>query len=260
MLGVHRPIIFVTDYGRDDAYAASLIGGAWRAQSDVLCIDGTHGVPPGDVLAGAYCLKALAIAFERDVVLCGIVDPGVGTRRRAIAIDTGLLWCVAPDNGVVSYLWRDAEGERRRAVELLVPEGASPTFAGRDVFAPTAAQLAAGADLEDCGEPIDNPAMLDQAFATRLGSGFAGQVAVVDHFGNAITTIRAADLGGKPIARVSWAQGATSQSALTYEDIPAVQLAAVIGSAGHLEIAARGAPAASLGGPGRHQPVTVELA
>jgi S-adenosyl-L-methionine hydrolase (adenosine-forming) len=260
MLGMRRPIVFVTDYGRDDAYAASLIGGVWRAQPDVLCIDGTHGVPPGDVLAGAYYLKALAIAFERDVVLCGVVDPGVGTGRRCIAIDTGLVACVAPDNGLVSYLWHDAARDRRRAVALQVPEGASPTFHGRDVFAPAAAQLAAGADLGDCGEPIDDPMILDEAFATPLGTGFAGLVAVVDHFGNAITTVRAGDLGGRLIARVTWAQGATAQTAMTYEDIAPGQLAAVVGSAGHVEIAARGAPALSLGGPGRHQPVTVETA
>ena len=260
MHGVRRPIVFVTDYGRDDAYAASLIGRAWRAQPDVLCIDGTHGVPPGDVLGGAYYLKALAVAFERDVVLCGVVDPGVGTGRRAIAVDTGLVVCVAPDNGMVTYLWHDAAPDRRRAVALQVPEEASPTFHGRDVFAPAAAQLAAGADLEDCGEPIDDPVMLDQAFATRLGSGLTGRVAVVDHFGNAITTVRAADLGGRPIARVSWARGATAQTAMTYENIAPGQLAAVIGSAGHIEIAARGAPVAALSGPGRHEPVTVEPA
>jgi S-adenosylmethionine hydrolase len=260
MHGVRRPIVFVTDYGRDDAYAASLIGGAWRAQPDVLCIDGTHGVPPGDLLAGAYYLKALAVAFERDVVLCGVVDPGVGTGRRAIAVDTGLVVCVVPDNGMVTYLWHDASRDRRRAVELQVPEGASPTFHGRDVFAPAAAQLAAGADVEDCGELIDDPVMLEQAFATRMGTGLAGRVAVVDHFGNAITTVRAADLGGKPIARVSWAQGGTARTASTYEDIAPGQLAAVIGSAGHVEIAARGGPAAALGGPGRHDPVTVEPA
>ena len=118
---MRRPVVFVTDYGRDDAYAAALIGAAWRVEPSAICVEGTHGVPPGDVLAGAYHLKSLALAFERNVVFCAVVDPGVGTDRRAIAITTGEVFCVAPDNGLISYLWQEAPEDMRGAVQLDPP-------------------------------------------------------------------------------------------------------------------------------------------
>ena len=256
---MHRPIVFVTDYGRDDAYAAALIGAAWRFDPRAICVDGTHGVPPGDILAGAYHLKSLALAFERDVVLCGVVDPGVGTARRAIAIDAGSFICVAPDNGLVSYLWTEAPSVERAVVALAIPYGASPTFHGRDVFAPAAAQLATGVRLLEAGEPISGPVLLDDAFAHRDGATVHGRVILMDHFGNAITTIRARDLAGARIARVAWDTGETSSAVTTYDNITD-GVAALIGSAGHLEIAARRSSALEHGGPPVGAAVSVELA
>ena len=96
---MRQPIVFVTDYGRDDAYAAALIGAAWRVDPHAICVEGTHGVPPGDVLAGAYHLKALALAFNGGAVFCAVVDPGVGTERRAIAIEAGDIRCVRRTTG-----------------------------------------------------------------------------------------------------------------------------------------------------------------
>jgi len=254
---VRQPIVFVTDYGRDDAYAAALIGAAWRVDPHAICLEGTHGVPPGDVLAGAYHLKALALAFADGAVFCAVVDPEVGTHRRAIVIEVGRIRCVAPDNGLVSYLWDEAAPALRRAVRLDIPVDASPTFHGRDVFAPAAAQLASGVRLEASGEPIDDPFVLADAFAVPLGTGLRGRVAVVDHFGNAITNIRAADIGDASIHSVSWASGAAHMVS-TYGDIGHGP-AALIGSAGHLEIAGRGRPVGDVGGPRLGDPVAVEL-
>ncbi|TMF15964.1 MAG: SAM-dependent chlorinase/fluorinase [Chloroflexi bacterium] len=256
---MRRPIVFVTDYGRDDAYAAALTGAVWRFDPRVVCLEGTHGVPPGDVLAGAYHLKSLALAFDREIVLCGVVDPGVGTARRAIAIDAGGVISVAPDNGLVSYLWAEAPAAERAAVALEIPYGASATFHGRDVFAPAAAQLASGVRLREAGEPIAAPLVLDEAFAHRDGSALQGRVILIDHFGNAITTIRARDIVGTRIARVRWETGATESSVATYDEIDD-GVATLIGSAGHLEIAARRTAALERGGPTTGGAVTVELA
>jgi S-adenosyl-L-methionine hydrolase (adenosine-forming) len=255
---MRRPIVFVTDYGRDDAYAAALVGAVWRVNPSARCVEGTHGVPPGDVLAGAYHLKSLALAFDRDVVLCAVVDPGVGTARRAIAVELEGIVCVGPDNGLISYLWDEAPPGWRRAVQLMTPEGASATFHGRDVFAPAAAQLASGEAIDACGEPIDDPLILAESFAARDLNQLHGRVAVVDHFGNAITTVRDADLHGSPIARVRWGGGETDHVVSTYEEIDS-GLGALIGSAGHLEIAARGRPAAGVHGPSAHEEITVDL-
>jgi S-adenosyl-L-methionine hydrolase (adenosine-forming) len=255
---VRQPIVFVTDYGRDDAYAAALTGAAWRVDPHAVCLEGTHGVPAGDVLAGAYHLKALALAFADGAVFCAVVDPDVGTDRRAIAIEVGRIRCVAPDNGLVSYLWDEAAPSFRRAARLAVPVDASPTFHGRDVFAPAAAELASGTRLDATGEPIDDPVVLADAFAEPLGNGLRGRVAVVDHFGNAITTIRAADIGAASVRSVSWPGGACAGLVTTYAHIDQVP-AALIGSAGHLEIAGRSRPVAEIGGPRLGDAVTVEL-
>jgi hypothetical protein len=255
---VRQPIVFVTDFGRDDAYAAALTGAAWRVDPHAQCVDGTHGIPAGDVLAGAYQLKALALAFAEGAVFCAVVDPGVGTDRRAIAIEVGRIRCVAPDNGLVSYLWDEAESFRG-AVSLDVPLDAAPTFHGRDVFAPIAAQLASGGRLDAAGEPIDDPIVLADAFAERMGTGLRGRVCVVDHFGNAITTIRAVDVGPATVRSVSWQGGACTGLVTTYADIDQ-GTAALIGSAGHLEVAARGRPVADAGGPTLGSDVFVELA
>jgi len=256
---MRRPIVFVTDYGRDDAYAAALVGAVWRVNSNARCVEGTHGVPAGDVLAAAYHVKALALAFDRDLVLCAVVDPGVGTTRRAIAVELQGIVCVGPDNGLISYLWDETPPDWRRAAQLRTPDGASATFHGRDVFAPAAAQLAGGQDIDACGEPIDDPLILAESFATRDVNQLRGRVAVVDHFGNAITTVRNIDLKGSSIARVRWSGGQTDRIVSTYEEIESGP-GALIGSAGHVEIAARGRPAAVVHGPGAHDEITVDLA
>ena len=254
---MRQPIVFVTDYGRDDAYAAALVGAAWRVDPDAVCVEGTHGVPPGDVLAGAYHLKALAKAFTA-ATFCAVVDPGVGTERRALAVKVGNIRCVAPDNGLVSYIWEETAPDDRRAVRLEIPLDASPTFHGRDLFAPVAAELASKERFDVAGDLIDDPVVLPDAFAQRVGNHVTGRVAVVDHFGNAITTIRAADLAGASVRSVTWPGGGSRGLVTTYAHIDA-GAGALIGSAGHLEVAGRGAGAAAVGGPRLGDAVEVEL-
>jgi S-adenosylmethionine hydrolase len=256
---MRRPIVFVTDYGRDDANAAALIGAVWDVEPLTIVVEGTHGIPAGDVLAGAYQLKALSAAFDFEVVFCAVVDPGVGTERRALAAQIGEnLVCVAPDNGLISYLWAEAPVNMRWAVSLEIPEGASNTFHGRDVFAPAAAQIVGGQHLDEMGDVIGDPVLLPEAFAQRQVDRVVGRVAVVDHFGNAITTVRGKDLGGANVVRVEWPGGKTDAVVSTYAEI-GDGVAALFGSVDHLEVAARGVPAASLGGPKRGDEITVML-
>jgi S-adenosylmethionine hydrolase len=253
------PIVFVTDFGSSDTYAAALAAACWRVDPGLTALAGMHGVPPGDVLAGAYHVKALARALPPGGVVCAVVDPGVGTERAALAVDAGGVLCVAPDNGLASYIWAEAELRGRRGVVLPVPAEAAATFHGRDVFAPAAARLATGASLDSLGRPLDGaPLRCDDAFARELDGVLHGVVCVVDHFGNAITTVRDSDLRGRDIAAVEWDGGGTVEVVRTYADAGA-GLAALLGSAGHVEIAARGAPAEARGGPALHAAVRVRL-
>jgi S-adenosylmethionine hydrolase len=249
-------VVLVTDFGTDDSYAGSLVGALWSADPQARWATGTHGVPPGDVLAGAYHVKALARAFPEGTVICAVVDPGVGTERRAIALEADGVRLVAPDNGLCTWLWDEADA--RRCVAVPVPSDASPTFAGRDHFAPLAARLAAGAVIEDCGPRIDDPILLPAAFPRHVGSALYARVCVVDRFGNAITTARVADLAGARPVAAAWNGGGTPRMARTYADIVG-GLALVTGSAGHLEVAARGVPAAALGGPAAGETVRISL-
>lgn len=258
------PIVFVTDFGTDDTYAAALAAACWRVDPALTAIAGMHAVPPGDVLAGAYHVKALVQALPPGSVVCAVVDPGVGTQRRAIAVEAAGVRCVAPDNGLVSYLWAEAELSGRRCVELATPPGASATFHGRDVFAPAAARLATGASLDELGHAAAEPPLIcDDAFATTApdtnGTTVEGVVCVVDRFGNAITTVRRADLRDLRVKAVEWEGGCTTSAVRTYAEIPDGALAALVGSAGHLEIAARGARAGTLGGPPRGMRVRLTL-
>jgi S-adenosyl-L-methionine hydrolase (adenosine-forming) len=254
---MNRPVVFITDYGRDDTYAASLVGAAWAVDPATRCVYGPHGIPPGDILAGAYHLKAVRFAFDR-CVLCGVVDPGVGTARRAIAVELDPdVFFVGPDNGLVTYLWDESNVMLRHAVSIDVPEGIAATFHGRDVFAPAAAELAAGASLRSLGDAVEDLVLLNVAFAGEDAYGVHGRVATVDHFGNAITTVRLEDTRGRPLIGAVWDSGRTDQVVATYDDIRDGSVAALVGSAGHVEIAARGAPASALGGPAAHEAVTV---
>jgi S-adenosylmethionine hydrolase len=255
------PIAFVTDYGVADSYAAALHAACWRVDPGLHALVGMHGVPPGDVLAGAYHVKAMCLAMPPGGVVCAVVDPGVGGERGAVAAKVGEWLVVSPDNGLLSYVWAEAPASARSCVALATPADAAPTFHGRDVFAPVAARLACGAALPSLGPGLPSPQVLPGAFAVVEPSDLVrGVVCVVDHFGNAVTTVRAADTGGRRVAAVEWDGGRSALVVRTYAEIPDGALGVLLGSAAHWEVAARECPAAELGGPSRGAAVRVHLA
>src|SRR5881397_2033688 len=132
-------ITLLTDFGTSDSYVAEVKAVLLSRALGAALVDVTHQIPPGDVRAGQYILARVWHRFPRGTVHLVVVDPGVGTARRALAAETAGQFFVAPDNGVLSSLPAGA-----RFVALPVPVGAAPTFHARDVFAPAAAQLANG--------------------------------------------------------------------------------------------------------------------
>src|SRR6476620_11272589 len=143
------PIItLLTDFGTTDAYVAEMKAVLLGAVPEATLVDLTHAVPPGDIRAGAYLLGRSWHRFPAGTVHLSVVDPGVGTTRAALALRAHGHWFVGPDNGLFTPVLRDAEVE---AVVLPVPAEASPTFHGRDLFAPAAAVLACGAPLDSLG-------------------------------------------------------------------------------------------------------------
>jgi S-adenosylmethionine hydrolase len=195
-------LTFLSDFGLDDGFVAACHGVAVRIAPDARIIDITHLVPPGDIRRGAAVLAQTLPAMP-PAVHVAVVDPGVGTARRAIAIQAGEAILVGPDNGLLSWA-AEALGGARAAVtltnEALWSHPVAPTFHGRDVFMPTAAHLLAGTAFADAGTPADLASLIRLAPPTSRISGRTaeGEVLSVDRFGNVQLSIGsevAADLG-----------------------------------------------------------------
>ena len=154
-------ITLTTDFGTSDPWVGIMKGVIASRAPGIAVIDVTHGIPPQDVLAGALVLRHAVPYFPRDAVHVAVVDPGVGTARRALAVEAGESILVGPDNGLLPRA-ADALGGISRAVVLdkagWFAGTVSATFHGRDVFAPVAARLALGADLADAGSTVDGVA------------------------------------------------------------------------------------------------------
>jgi S-adenosyl-L-methionine hydrolase (adenosine-forming) len=192
-------VSFLSDYGTEDEFVGVVKSVLRQLARDAVVIDITHQVPPHDVRAGALTLQRAAPFLAPGVVMA-VVDPGVGTDRRAVAVEVEpdpRLVFVGPDNGLLVPAL-DALGGRGRAVALVErrhPRGAGATFDGRDLFAPAAAQLCTGADLEDLGPRIEPAGLVPgpRPSPTPKGTGLAAEVLSVDRFGNAQLAARSED-------------------------------------------------------------------
>ncbi|HUL50757.1 MAG TPA: SAM-dependent chlorinase/fluorinase [Gemmatimonadales bacterium] len=234
-------ITLLTDFGTRDSYVAELKAVLASQAHPALLIDITHEIPPGDIASAQYILARVWQRFPRGTVHVVIVDPGVGTSRRALAAESGGQFFVAPDNGLLSALPSDT-----RFVELPIPPGVSPTFHARDVFAPAAAQLANGTALPHLGHAIKDPVRLERPQARAEGSAIIGQVVYIDRFGTLVTNIPGAGLDGG--ARVAVDGREVGPVHRTFGDVGQGEVVALIGSGGTLEVAVRdGSAAATLG-------------
>lgn len=208
----------------------------------VRVLDVTHLVPPGDVGRGAVVLAQTVVELP-PAVHVAVVDPGVGTARRGVALQTpgGLL--VGPDNGLLCWA-ADALGGTTLAVELTNPAWlaatVSPTFHGRDVFAPVAARLALGAELTDAGPTVD-PTTLVRLPEPVVSSGpgwLTAEVLSVDHFGNVQLAAPASALDGLRSALL--VDGVPARRAATFGDVPTGAVAVFADSAGRVALAVNG--------------------
>jgi S-adenosyl-L-methionine hydrolase (adenosine-forming) len=196
---VYNFLSFLTDYGLEDGFVAACHGAAARIAPAARVIDITHLVPPGDVRRGAAVL-AQTVTYLPPAVHVAVVDPGVGTVRRAIAVAAGDSIFVGPDNGLLSWAIA-ALGGPSRAIQLTNGElwlhPVSPTFHGRDIFMPVAAHLATGLELTDAGDEIPTGELVElPAPTSRVQDGEAeGEVMSVDRFGNVQLSIPAAEAG-----------------------------------------------------------------
>ena len=254
-------VTLTTDFGTRDPYVAQLKGVLLARCEGVRVHDLTHEIAPQDVLGGALFLAAAVPAFPPGTVHLAVVDPGVGTARRAIAAIAGGQRVVCPDNGLLTLLARRETIEETRSIEnpSLRRAPVSPTFHGRDLFAPAAAFLACGGALEDLGPRVDVPVELPLPRPRSEGDRLAGEVLRIDRFGNAITNLARSDVEAVAAGRVIHVEGGGRRLPLarTYGDVAEGEALALIGSADLLEVAVRGGSAAAALGLGRGSEVTV---
>jgi hypothetical protein len=238
-------ITLLTDFGTADGYVAELKGTLLRLAPGAQIVDLAHDLPPGDVQAAAYAIGRFWRAFPAGTVHCCVVDPGVGTSRRALAMEAGGQRFTGPDNGLFTAVL--AAGPVT-VIELWPVSSASATFHGRDIFAPAAAKLALLAPLGDLGTPITDPVRL-RLPQPRVGRGeVAGEVVHVDRFGTLITNLPAGALGPGGEVRLG---SCTLPLRATFADVQPGEPVAFIGSGGTLEVAVRDARADAALGAGR---------
>lgn len=234
---MRRIITLITDFGTADGYVAELKGVLLSGAPDVTVVDLTHDIPPQDVEAGRLTLARSWRRFPEGTVHLVIVDPGVGSPRAALAVHSHGRFLIGPDNGVLSPALLAGAAD---VIALPIPPHASATFHGRDVFAPAAVRLAAGESLDRLGVPMTDPVIRRTPDTRRREDGsIAGQVMIVDRFGNLVTNIVARLSGYIDIA------GQSVAVARTYADVAEGDLVALAGSSGFLEVAVRGGSAAA---------------
>jgi len=248
-----RVIALLTDFGTRDGYAGAMKGVLAARAPDARIIDIAHDVPAGDVQHAAWVLKTVWPHFPEGTVYLAVVDPGVGTSRPSVALAADDRFAVGPDNGIFTFV-----AESARVVSLAVSADASPVFHGRDVFAPVAASLASGGSLEDSGTPAASLARLPLPRPERRGDAIEAHVIHVDRFGNCVTDVPAAMLGGRGV-RVEAGAVRTSRLVRTYAEAREGELVALVNSAGHLELATRSGAASERFGIHRGARLLVRL-
>jgi hypothetical protein len=240
-------IALLTDFGTSDHYVAAMKGVILQIAPDATLVDITHHIPPQDIVSAAFELAACYREFPPGTIFVVVVDPGVGTARRAVVAQSGGYLFLAPDNGVLGPVLSNGT---EIVVELANPRFARPeisrTFEGRDRFAPAAAWLARGTDMRELGPPALGVARMPLPEPRVHGSAVAGEVLKVDRFGNLISNIDSALLRrcGCEAPEVRVGRTDIRRFVRTYADTPVGDLCALVGSSGFLELAVNGGSAA----------------
>jgi S-adenosylmethionine hydrolase len=241
-------ITLTTDFGTQDWFVGTMKGVILGINRRAIIVDLTHEIPASDLRAGAFALAAGYRYFPKDTIHAAVVDPGVGSDRRAIAVQTANYFFVGPDNGVLSLA---LAGEKVKSIRQLTNAAfflkpVSQTFHGRDIFAPVAAHLSRGVPIEKLGAPLKDFVRLDWPRPRVRGGTVEGEIVHVDRFGNLITNLDAGSLRalGRRSREVSAKRRRLCAVASCYSAVPVGQPVAVLGSTGLLEIAINGGNAA----------------
>lgn len=237
------PIItLMTDFGLKDGNVGVMKGVIWSIAPHAHIADLSHLIPPQDIAEAALILARALPYFPPGTVHVCVVDPGVGTQRRPVAVELGEQRVVGPDNGLITMALEVAEAQRLpvQAVHLNQPTYWLPTvshvFHGRDIFAPVAAHLSNGAPLSQVGAPVNDLVRLELPRPQHTAGGWQCQVIHVDHFGNLSTNLRREHLGNPAGLRLRIGSAEINDFVRTFGERPPGALVALFGSTGNLII------------------------
>ncbi len=257
----YSPIItLTTDFGRQDGYVGTMQGVILSICPEATLTDLTHQVPPQDIQTAAFILYQSFAYYPPHTVHCVVIDPGVGSKRRAVAISTDRGIFVGPDNGVFSFLLTLAEVNVHEAVTLTNPvyqlEKVSATFHGRDIFAPAAAHIAAGVPLREFGPSAINLVRLESVSRSDPGQA---HVIHIDHFGNLVLNITAQEINDPESVIFKVGSRRIESLRQTFTDVAEGKPLAYVGSIrDHIEIAIRNGNAARTLGVCQGDVVSIE--
>jgi S-adenosylmethionine hydrolase len=270
---IARPIVFLSDYGLEDEFVGICHAVMVRVSPESRIVDLSHAVPPQDVLRGALTLHRAIHFLPIEAVVVAVVDPGVGTPRRPIAVETvqGSRILVGPDNGVLSLAWAEVGGVAK-AVEIsssaVILEPVSRTFHGRDIFSPAAAHLARGTALEELGPSLDprSLAALPLPKASVEPGEIDAEVLAIDRFGNAQVSARPEDLaaggmGVLPDVELQAGEWSTKvRRVQTFGEVVEGEFGLIVDSTGWLTVVINRGSAAEALGLKVGDPVTIRRA
>lgn len=245
-----RVVTLLTDFGSRDGYVAAMKGVLVRYAPELVILDAGHGIPPQNLFAASWALCQYAWFYPEGTIHVVVVDPGVGTGRLALLVEADGRYFIGPDNGVLAMAVSRAAHPRYGALkpEVHLPDRVSRTFHGRDIFSYAAGLLGGGSHaFEDLADPVDTIVALPFPPIEANSIAIRGSVIHIDVFGNLITNIRDREIE-QLAARPSTIEipGCTTihKWVNTYAEAGEGELAALINSSGHVEIACNGASAA----------------
>ncbi len=243
-------ITLTTDFGFELGYVGQMKGEMLAINPKASLVDITHAVPPWDIPHASYIVERACPRFPEGSIHLVVVDPGVGTFRAELLVQTSYGWYIAPDNGVLAFLKEnEIDGIWRLENPSLAASRVSRTFHGRDIFGPAAAHLSRGVHPSEFGGEHSKLVRLHGYEPNELDDELAGKIIAIDRFGNLITTLSAEDVHqfvmDEPHRKVRVKVGLrTLNFAGTFGDVPMGEALAYIGSGDRLEVAVNGGIAA----------------
>lgn len=237
----HRIVTLTTDFGCRDTFVGQMKGVILTIAPGVTLVDITHDIEPYAIGEAASAIASACRCFPEGTVHVGVVDPGVGSERRALIVESDGHLFVGPDNGIFFPVFSGGADARAFVISdpRFVRGACSPTFQGRDLFAPVAALLAAGAGPEEFGPPCTEIAHLRISVPTKQGDCIVGEVVSVDRFGNAVTNITREHRRGQGEQMRVEVRGVAARLETHYAAAKDKELHCLFNSSGYLELFVR---------------------